>query len=134
MVVDSVKHYMTLSKAQMSGLNQIDCAEASLLINEAAIFVQSETNRYQAKAKWAEECITRLIASKVSHYGTKYTPFDYRRQMAIKDNEAAQALEKVRVNCQLCVDEMAFVPTQMRNIAASYAELSNSKRYKRETP
>jgi hypothetical protein len=53
--------------------------------------------------------------------------------MAIKDNEAAMAVEQIRVKCQLCVDEMAFVPTQMRQIAAAYAELSNSKRYRRET-
>lgn len=134
MVVNNdVSVYLNKTKEEMEKMSQVECAEVATLLNEAATFTQLQLNNEQGRCRWAEETITRLIASRISQYGDKYTPFDYRRAMAIQDNEATVSLEKIRINSQLCVDSMAYVPTQMRHVATSYAELSNAKRYKRET-
>lgn len=132
-VDDDVHRYLSLSRTEMRKLPHWECAEACLLIHQAALHVQSEMNRHITRMKWAEECVTRLIAPRITRYGNKFTPYDYRRQMAVRDNEAALAVEGIRVKNQICVDEMSFIPTQMRQIADAYAELAQAKRYTRET-
>lgn len=132
-VSNDVSIYLNKSKKDIEKMGYVECAEVAVLLNEAATFTQLQLNREQGRCRWAEESIAKLIASRISQYGDKYTPFDYRKIMAIKDNEAAVSLEKIRVNSQLCVDSMLYIPTQMRSVATSYVELSNAKRYKRET-
>ncbi len=135
MIVDNaVDTYLNMNYNAMQKLHHWECASACLLISELAMHVQSQINDMLAKAKWAEERTTKMICGSIQQYGDKFTPYEYRRQIAIKDNEAAISLEQIRVKCQLCVNEMSFMPTNLRNIANAYANLAEAKRYKRETP
>jgi len=134
-VDDSVEHYLTLPYADMHKLPHWECAEASLLIHMASLHVQSEINHKQTQAKWAEECITSLISRKITTYGTQFTPYEYRRAMAIRDNEAAMSLEAIRVKLKVAIDQAAYMPKQLTSIADAYANLAETKRYTRnETP
>lgn len=130
-VDDSVHHYLTLSYRDIHSLPHWECTEASLLIHQAALHVQSEINRKQTQLSWADECITSLICKKITRYGTQFTPYDYRRAMAIRDNEAAMSIEAIRVKLKVAIDEMAYMPKQLTSVANAYANLAEAKRFKR---
>ena len=130
-VDDMVQHYLDLPHSEIRKLPHWECAEASLLIHRAAFHVQSEINQFQTKEKWAEDCITSLVSKKITRYGTQFTPYEYRRAMAIRDNEAAMSLEVIRVKLRVAIDEMAYMPKQLTSVANAYGSLAEAKRYTR---
>jgi len=125
---NEVNQYLTMKQNEIRKLPPHECGEASVLLSQEAAFIQSETNKHLAVINWCNEAITCIIAAKVDQYGTRYTPFDYRRSLAIKDNELATDIHKVVLDERLRIDSMEYMSNALRNVARSFDTLQQTKR------
>lgn len=124
---NEVEKILNYTQLDVRKLDPGDCGEAAILLSRSAVYIQLKINEMTAEIKWANKVIDRLIAEKVHEYGSQYSPFSYRREMAIKDNDVAESLYKGVVNAELELDSMSFLPAQLSNLARSYEKMSYIK-------
>jgi len=129
--VNAVNQLLTMSQREMRKLTAEECGEASVILNQAATYIQLEMNRIHADLKWCNEYIDWLIADKITQYGTKYTPFEYRRLLAIRDNDVAMKLQVIINNAQLRVKLLEYMPNQLKGTSMSFSDLQQTKRSQR---
>lgn len=129
--INEVNQFLTMSINEQKQMNAEECGEASVVLNREATYVQLQINVMQAELNWCHEYIEYLICKKVAKYGDKYTPFEYRRRMAIIDNDIASKLQEVITQIQLRLKSLEYMPNQLRAMAASFSDLQQTKRLQR---
>jgi hypothetical protein len=128
-IIDSsVENYMHMNQKEMLSLSSEECAGAEAVLTKAAAHIQLQTNKYAAKVRWCQDYITHIIAENIHQYGNKYTPYEYKRRLAIQDSEVATKLEQIRVQVQLLIDTMEYIPTHMRQVAKSFENIQKLQR------
>jgi len=128
---NEVERFLTMQTTEIRRLNAEECGEAAVVLNQAATYIQLELNRMQADAAWCNQYIDWLIAQNITQYGTQYTPFEYRKVLAIKDHDIAMQLQQIVTQIQLRVQSMSYIPNQLRATAASFSDLQQTKRSQR---
>ena len=126
--INDTERYLTMSEQERRRMTAEECGNAAITLNQAATYIQLETNKMQAEIRWCDRYIDWLIASKITEAGSKYTPFEYRRILAIRNNDVATKLQQIMANIQLRIDSLSYIPTQLRATAASYSDLQQTKR------
>lgn len=121
---NAIEKYLKATQADLKSMSQQECCEANVLFNQAATFIQRELNKQSAILEWAEDKLKRLIAGEIENAGSKYMPYDYRKELVVAQNDVAVKLSKVITEAKLRVKSMEFIPTQLRNHAASFHSLS----------
>lgn len=126
--VSEVQRYLRMREAEINKLPATECGVAAVLLCQEAAFIQTEINKHQAIMDWCERSINVCIAGTVTGVGDRYTPFEYRRELAIKENEVATKLNDISREYKLLVDSMAYIPTTLRNLASKFESLQQTKR------
>jgi len=125
---NEVNRYIVMTQNEIKNLSALECGEASVLLCQEAVFIQNEINKHQAISSWCERSITKLIASTIDNVGNKYTPFEYRKELAIKQHEVASQLDMVMRQEKLRVDAMLFLTNSLRNLSYAFDQLQQTKR------
>lgn len=123
--------FLTMSFQEQRRLTAEECGEAATVLSQAATYIQLETNKMTADIKWCNKCIDWMIADHVAEMGSRYTPTEYRRVIAIRQNDVCTKLDAIITQAQLRVDVMAYMPTQIRGTAKSFSDLQQTKRSQR---
>jgi len=129
--VNEVNRYLTITVAEQRKLSAEECGEASIILNQAATYIQLEMNRIKADIAWCTNYIDWLIANTITQYGTQYTPFEYRRLLASRDNDVAMKLYGIINDAELQAKCLEYLPNQLRATAMSFADLQHTKRNQR---
>jgi hypothetical protein len=129
--INEVNRFIKMSQPQQRKLSDMDCGEAAVILNQEATYIQLLTNQITADIQWCERYINFLIADTVMNYGGQYTPFEYRKILAIKANDVAIQLQTIISNAQLKLETLQYLPTYLRAIASSYMALQQTKRCQR---
>ena len=125
---NEVEHFLNLSQAELRKMTAEECGEASYIIAKAMTYIQLEINKLQADVNWCENYIQFLISKIIHTMGGQYTPFDYKRTLAIKQDDTAMEAHKVITQAKLRLDSLAFITNQLRAIALSFEGLQQTKR------
>jgi hypothetical protein len=128
---NEVERFLNMTTVALRKLSAEDCGEASVILNQASTYIQLELNRMRADIDWCNKYIDWLIAKNITQYGTKYTPFEYRRLLASQDNDVAMQLHKIVSDAELQAKCLEYLPTQLRATASSFADLQQTKRSQR---
>ena len=112
-------------------MNAEECGEAAVIINQSATYIQLQLNIVNADVNWCNKYIDWLVASTIAQYGGKYTPFEYRRLLASKDNDVAMKLHKIVSDAELQAQCLEYMPNQLRATAKSFSDLQQTKRSQR---
>jgi hypothetical protein len=129
---NDVEKYLNLTQPELRRMTAEDCGEAAYFISRAMTYIQLETNKVQADINWCEQYMHWLIASVIHTVGGQYTPFEYKRLLAIKQNDVAMELQKIIVAGKVRLDTMAFVTTQLRGLLTTFEGLQQTKRAQRQ--
>lgn len=125
---NEVERYLNISSDELRKLTPSECGEASVLINRAATFIQIQYNKEKAVLTWCNDKLNRIIASEIDGVGTQYTPYTYRKELVIKNNDAALKLAQIIAGIKLRMDYMEFLPSQLNHHAKSFETLIYTKR------
>ncbi len=129
--INEVNRYLTMSGAERRKMDAEDCGEAAVTLNQAGTYIQLELNKIRADINWCNKYIDWLVSNTITQYGTKWTPFEYRRLLASKDNDVALKLHTIISDAELQAQSLEYLPNQLRATAASYSELQQTKRRQR---
>jgi len=125
---NEVERFLTMTSTELRRLSAEECGEASIIINQEATYIQLQLNMIKADINWCNKYIEWLIARTITQYGTKYTPFEYRRLLASRDNDVAMKLHQIIANAEAKAECLAYIPNQLTAAAKSFSELQQTKR------
>lgn len=125
---NDVEKYLNLTQPELRQMTPEDCGEAAYFISRAMTYIQLESNKVQADINWCETYIQWLVATTINSVGGQYTPFEYRRILAIKQNDVAMELQRIVTEAKVRVDSIAFVTNQLRGVLTSFEGLQQTKR------
>ena len=119
--------YLNLKIEQLRKMSPEECAEASFALAQQALHVQQETNKHNQRINWAKTNINMMVTPHIDNYGGKYTSFESRKLLAIKDNEYTLKLFNLMVKAQQAVDMLAYVPSKIKFVADMLSEYKRTK-------
>lgn len=128
---NEVNRFLNMTLNEQRKMDAIECGEASVVLSQSAVYIQLEINKTQADINWCNKYIDFLIADKIATSGNKYTPFDYKRIIAIRNNDVALELQAIINKAELRIDILKYIPNQIRGVASSFSELQQTKKTQR---
>ena len=121
------RSFMSMGRKQIEKLSPEDCAQAALILNEMSLHVQRAFNREMARVNWAEDTIKDVVADDVgNHSGYSYQERYYK---AVKNNEYAKKLSKIKKYAQQRADRLTYVANSFNTRADIFLSIQRAKRY-----
>jgi len=125
---NEVERFLNMTTMEIRRMDAEECGEASVILNQAGTYIQLALNRLRADIDWCNKYIDWLVAKTIAQYGGKYTPFEYRRLLASKDNDVAIKLHKIASDAELQAKCIEYLPNQLRATSKSFSDLQQTKR------
>lgn len=112
---DELNSYFTMNRDAIEKLTPEDCAQIAMRLSQYALFVQRTLNREIARHNWAEESIKETIADEVNNY--KGYGYIEKSLQAIKHNDKATALNKIKKYAKQRMDRMSYIANNIKNLS-----------------
>jgi hypothetical protein len=128
-VEQEAKRLLGLSPSVLRKMSAVEAGEAAYVLRQFSFHLQRAVNREQGRVRWAEECIKQTVAKTVNQY--KGVSYEERKAQAVRDNDAALKMDRVRVHAQLRVERVAFLAAKVGDMAKSLESLQFSKKSER---
>ena len=119
---------LNLTIDRLKKMSPEQCGEIAFILSQKSLHLQHEINKQTQRVNWAKTNIDTMIAGVVDTYGTKYTPYENRKTLAIKDNEYTNKLYEVIVKAQQIIDRLSYIPNKIAYMSKTLLELQTTKR------
>ena len=120
-----LNYYFTMSRDIIEKLTPEDCAQISYRLSQYAFFLQRTLNREIARFNWAEETIKETIADELNNY--KGYGFIEKSLQAIKHNEKAFALNKIKKYAKQRMDRLSYLANNIKNLSDVILSVQKTK-------
>jgi hypothetical protein len=120
-----LQEYLTMNRDAIEKLAPEDCAQISMRLGQFAFHIQRTLNREIARHNWAEETIKETIAFEINSY--KGYGYLEKSIQAIKDNEKANALNKIKKYAKQRMDRLGFLANNIKNISDILLSIQRTK-------
>ena len=117
--------YFTMSRDVIEKLTPEDCAQISYRLAQYAFFLQRTLNREIARHNWAEETIKETIADEINNY--KGYGFLEKSLQAIKHNDKATNLNKIKKYAQQRMDRLSYLANSVKNLSDVILSVQRTK-------
>lgn len=107
--------YFNMNRDAIEKLSPEDCAQISYRLAQYSFFLQRTLNREIARHNWAEESIKETIADEINNY--KGYGFIEKSIQAIKHNEKAHALDKIKRYAKQRMDRLSYLSNNIKNLS-----------------
>lgn len=122
---DELNQYFTMNRDAVEKLSPEDCAQISYRLAQYAFFIQRTLNREIARHNWAEENIKDTIADEVNNY--KGYGFMEKSLQAIKHNDKATSLNKIKKYAQQRMDRLSYLANSIKNLSDIMLSVQRTK-------
>lgn len=112
---EELSKYLSMSRDELEKFTPEDCGQISYRLTQFSLHIQRTINREIARTNWAEENIKVTIADDINTYkGYGYIEKSYQ---AIKHNEKASALNKIKIYAKQRVDRLSYIANSIKNLS-----------------
>jgi hypothetical protein len=122
---EELNEYFTMSRNVVEKLTPEDCAQISYRLAQYAFFIQRTLNREIARHNWAEETIKETIADEINNY--KGYGFLEKSLQAIKYNDKASSLNKIKKYAQQRMDRLSYLANSIKNLSDIILSVQRTK-------
>jgi hypothetical protein len=122
---DELNQYLTMSRDTIEKLTPEDCAQISYRLAQYAFFLQRTLNREIARHNWAEESMKETIADEINNY--KGYGFLEKSLQAIKHNDKASGLNKIKKYAQQRMDRLGYLANSVKNLSDIILSVQRTK-------
>ena len=122
---DELNLYFTMNRDAIEKLTPEDCAQISYRLAQYAFFLQRTLNREIARHNWAEENIKETIADEINNY--KGYGFMEKSLQAIKHNDKATSLNKIKKYAQQRMDRLSYLANSVKNLSDILLSVQRTK-------
>lgn len=112
---DELNNYLSMSRDEIEKLTPEDCGQVAYRLAQFSFHTQRTINREQARYDWAEDTIKSIIADEINSY--KGYGYVEKSIQAIKHNEKASALEKIRKYAKQRLNRLSYIATSINNMS-----------------
>lgn len=120
-----LSEYFNMNRDSIEKLTPEDCAQISYRLAQYAFFLQRTINRETARHNWAEETTKETIADEINNY--KGYGYLEKSLQAIKHNEKAMALNKIRKYAQQRIDRLSYLANSVKNLSDIILSVQKTK-------
>ena len=120
-----LNQYFTMTRDMIEKLTPEDCAQISYRLAQYAFFLQRTLNREIARHNWAEESAKETIADEINNY--KGYGFLEKSLQAIKHNEKASNLNKIKKYAQQRMDRLSYLANSVKNLSDIMLSVQRTK-------
>lgn len=117
--------YLGMNRDSIEKLTPEDCAQIAYRLAQYAFFIQRTINREQARHNWAEETTKETIADEINNY--KGYGYVEKSLQAIKHNEKATSLNKIRKYAQQRIDRLSYLANSVKNLSDIILSVQKTK-------
>lgn len=117
--------YFTMNRDSIEKLTPEDCAQISYRLAQYAFFIQRTLNREIARHNWAEESTKETIADEINNY--KGYGFVEKSIQAIKHNDKATTLNKIKRYAQQRMDRLSYLANSIKNLSDIMLSVQRTK-------
>jgi len=125
---EDYSRYLNLKQSQLKKMSPEECGEVAFMMAQQSLYIQQEINKHTQRMNWANTNIEIMIAKSLDNYGTKYTPYEIRKTLAINDNEYTAKLYEIFVRAKQFLDKLSYIPTKIGYLSKTLLELQQTKR------
>jgi hypothetical protein len=112
---EELNNYFTMSRDYIEKITPEDCAQIAYRLAQYGFFLQRTLNREIARHNWAEETTKETIADEINNY--KGYGFVEKSLQAIKHNDKAQALNKIKKYAKQRMDRLSYLANNIKNLS-----------------
>ncbi len=124
---DLQKH-LTMNRNQLEKLGPQECAEIAYILGQFSFHIQRTANRETARLNWADETIKEVIADEINNY--KGYGYVEKSMQAIKHNEKANKLNKIKRYARQRVDRLCYLSNSIKNLSDILLSIQRAKMVK----
>lgn len=110
-----LNHYLTMDRTELEKITPEDCAQISYRLAQFSFYIQRTINREIARNNWADETIKMVIADEINNY--KGYGYVEKSLQAIKHNEKAQAINKIKIYAKQRTDRLSYLANSIKNLS-----------------
>jgi hypothetical protein len=118
-------NYFQMNRDSIEKLNPEDCAQISYRLSQYGFYLQRTLNREIARANWAESSIKEVIADDINNY--KGYGFVEKSMQAIKHNDKASSLNKIKKYAQQRIDRLSYLANSIKNLSDIMLSIQRTK-------
>lgn len=107
--------YLVMSRDQIEKLTPEDCTQIAYRLGQFSFHIQRTLNRELARYNWADEHIKEIIADEINNY--KGYGYLEKSLQAIKHNEKASSLNKIKTYAKQRSDRLNFLANGINNLS-----------------
>jgi hypothetical protein len=122
---NELSSYLSMSRDVIEKLTTEDCAQIAYRLSQFAFHLQRTSNRETARYNWADETIKETIADDINNY--KGYGYIEKSTQAIKHNEKASALNKIRKYAKQRSDRLQYLASSVKNLSDMIISVQKSK-------
>lgn len=110
-----LNNYLTMDRTELEKITPEDCAQISYRLAQFSFHIQRTINREIARNNWADETIKMVIADEINNY--KGYGYVEKSLQAIKHNEKAQAINKIKIYAKQRTDRLSYLANSIKNLS-----------------
>ena len=112
---EELSNYLSMSRDEIEKLTPEDCGQVAYRLAQFSFHTQRTANREQARYDWAEDTIKSIIADEINSY--KGYGYVEKSMQAIKHNEKASSLEKIRKYAKQRLNRLSYLSSSINNMS-----------------
>ena len=120
-----LNEYLTMNRDTIEKLNPEDCAQISYRLGQFSFHIQRSINRELARYNWADEVMKETIADELNNY--KGYGYVEKSIQAIKHNDKAQSLNKIKNYAKQRSDRLAYLANGIKNLSDILLSIQRNK-------
>lgn len=122
---DELNEYLTMNRDSIEKLSPEDCAQISYRLGQFSFHIQRSINRELARYNWADEVTKETIADELNNY--KGYGYVEKSIQAIKHNEKAQSLNKIKNYARQRSDRLSYLANGIKNLSDILLSIQRNK-------
>ena len=120
-----LNEYLTMNRDVLERLTVEDCGQIAYRLGQFSFHTQRTLNREIARMNWAEETVKEVIADDINNY--KGYGYIEKSTQAIKHNEKALALNKIKKYAKQRADRLTYLATSLKNLSDILIAIQRTK-------
>jgi len=112
---NEINLYFSMNRDHIEKLTPDDCLQIAYRLSQFALHIQRSNNREIARYNWADETTKEIIADDINNY--KGYGFLEKSLQAIKHNERANALNKIKKYAKQRSDRLSYLSGNIKNLS-----------------
>jgi hypothetical protein len=120
-----LNQYLTMNRDVLEKLSPEDCAQIAYRLGQFSFHLQRTVNRELARYNWAEEVMKETIADEINNY--KGYGYIEKSMQAIKHNDKAQALNKIKNYAKQRSDRLSYLAGNVKNLSDILLSIQRTK-------